>query len=114
MKKLFLLILLAGGGLGVYYFSTGHLPWVAVSEDEQKVARLSEMFNTARTQFRQSNRATAVSGIDTSGMSAGPAAQIDQIQKELKSIRSGLSNQAAKDGADKLQAELDAFRLELK
>ncbi len=114
MKKLFLLILLAGGGVGVYYFSTGHLPWMAVSEDEQKVARLSEMFNTARTQFRQSNRASAVSGIDTSGMGEGPATRIDQIQKELKPIRSGLTSQAAKDGADKLQAELDAFRLELK
>lgn len=114
MKKLLLLILIVGGGVGVYYFTTGHLPMAAVSEDEQKVARLNEMFNAARTQFRQSNRASAVSGIDTSGMGEGPASRIDQIQQELKSIRSGLTTKSAKDEAEKLQAEIDAFRLELK
>jgi hypothetical protein len=114
MKRLLLIILLiAGAGVGGYYYTTGSLPTLLLTGDEKKVAQLRESFEAARVRIRQTKRA-AISGVDTSGMGDGSAAEIDEFRRDLMVLRAQLKSSDAKDAAQKLLREIEAFRFEVK
>jgi len=107
MKKLlFLLILLMGGAVTIYYFATGEMPWVAVSEEEQQVIQLRSTVRTAYSQFQQDGRTASLSGIDTSGMASDCMSKIEQAEKDLEALRPRLKTVRASTTASQLASEI--------
>lgn len=106
MKKLLLVILLLGGGLGAYYVINGQLPWSTLSEDERQIAQLRETVNAAFRQYQTAGHAAGMSGVDTTGLASDCMDKVEKAEKELEALRPRLKTAGAREAADKLTAEI--------
>jgi hypothetical protein len=114
MKSLILTLLVLGGvGLGGFYAAPGRLPWVSVSPEEAQVATLRAEFDAVRAQWKQAGR-TAALGTDPGSLTDPPLAKLEQLEGALADLTPGLTTTAALNQANRLRAELAAFKANLR
>jgi hypothetical protein len=110
MKRFILLALVVCGvGIGGYYASTGRMPWVFQSEEEQQVAALKEELGRIRQQWQQAGKAQSF-GLDTGSIAEGPLAQLDQLEKSLTELTPRLKTPEARNQAGSLRRDITAFK----
>lgn len=110
MKRFILLaVVLGAAGTGGYYAVTGRLPWVFLSEEEQKVVVLREEFNRIRQQWQQAGKAQTF-GVDMSSLAEGPLAQVAELDRSLADLTPQLKTAEARNQAGSLRRDLAAFR----
>ena len=114
MKKLMILVLLLGGGIGVYYSINGQLPWTAATDEEREVAQLRETVRVAFRQFQQAGRAAGLSGIDTTNTAWDCASKLEQAEKELAVLRPRLKSARAKKAAANLIDEIASDKQQMR
>ncbi len=114
MKKLLLVLLVIGGAVvGGSYYLTGRLPWVELSAEERQIGVLREEFSLACQQWRQAGRAGSF-GMDTSSMTDGPVAKLEQLEKTLAELTPTLKTSEARLQAGKLRRDIAAFKGEMR
>jgi len=114
MKRFLALIFVLGClGTGGYYLAKGRLPWVEPSREEQEMAALRERFSQVRQQWKQAGRA-ATTGIDTGTITETPLVKLEQLEKDLERVITGLKMPQARKQAEDLRRELAIFRAELR
>jgi hypothetical protein len=114
MKKFILLALVLGGvGTGGYYLTTGRLPWVSLSEEEQQISALRADLGRIRQQWAQAGKA-ATFGMDTGSMVEGPLAQLEQLDKAVSDLTPRLKTAEARNQAQSLRQDIEAFRSKMR
>lgn len=114
MKRLLAVFLLvAAVATGGYYLTTGRLPWVALSQEEEQVIALREEFNALREQWRAAGRTQAL-GVDASSQVEAPLASLERLERDLAALTPRLTSTEARNRATVLQRELAAFRAEMR
>jgi hypothetical protein len=118
MKKLVIAVVVIVVGLLAYnYATTGELklvPSFSVSEEEQGVQDLQDRFDAAKKQYAQAHRGAAVAGIDTTAEADAARNNVKKINRELKKLREGLTEERAIRKADALAGSVQAFVSELR
>jgi len=110
MKRFILLALVVGGvGIGGYYVATGRLPWVFLSEEEQKVGALKEELGRIRQQWQQAGKAQTF-GLDTGGITDQPLAQLEELDRNLAELIPKLKTPEARNQAGSLRRDITAFK----
>lgn len=113
MKKLLFVLLVIGACIAGYYYTTGKLPWVEMTPEEQQVAALRQEFNQVRQQWKQAGRAGTF-GLDTGTLADKPMEQLEEIEKGLDLLMGRLRTPAAKHQADLLRLDITAFKSEMR
>jgi Zn-dependent oligopeptidase len=118
MKKLVILVVVALVGLvGYNYATTGEfrlVPDFSKSDEEHAVEELAQQLDQAKKQFTQAHRTAATSGLDTTADVEAARVTVKRIEKELKSLRAGLSEEKAERKAEELAAAVRAFAAEIR
>ena len=105
MKKLVILILIAGAG----YFAYQKFVVNNLSEEQKQVQAIADEFSAAKQQMAQAERMAGASGVDTtSDIDSGLQAARSLLEK-LQALQEKLTEDKAFEMADKLAAELNAF-----
>lgn len=105
MKKLVILILIAGAG----YFAYQKFVVNNLSEEQKQVQTIADEFSAAKQQMAQAERMAGVSGVDTtSDIDSGLQAARSLLEK-LQALQEKLTEDKAFEMADKLALELNAF-----
>ena len=108
MKNIILLIIIIGAAVFAFnYFqsSGGSMP-----ADEQEVARIEEDFDYLNKNFKQAMRAGAVGGTEATSALDAMLRELEDIEKELKSIELKAESQSAKDRVDGLKKKIAEFK----
>ncbi|WP_257305441.1 hypothetical protein [Geothrix campi] len=114
MKRILTVFLVVAGLFtGGYYFLTGRLPWVALSEEEQQVIALGEQFQRARQQWQEAGRTQAL-GVDASTQVETPLATLERVDRELEELAPHLKSTEAKNRATILRRDLAVFKSEMR
>jgi outer membrane murein-binding lipoprotein Lpp len=114
MKRILAVFLVVGGLFtGGYYYMTGRLPWVALSEEEQQVIALREDFERARQQWQAAGRTQAL-GVDASSQVESPLATLERVERDLAQLEPHLKATEAKNRATILRRDLAAFKSEMR
>ena len=110
MKKLFLLLLLAGGlGTGTYYYLYGRFPWQPPSVEELQVEVLQDAFDHARQHWQDAGH-TATFGTDASALADPAVADLERIEADLAAVTPRLTSRPARIKAEQLRQDLAAFK----
>ena len=108
-----MLIIIAAAGFVAYnYFTTGEMsliPASTLSEEEQEVKSLADIFHKARRMVRQAERA-AVGGIGNIDIVEDEMNEIDQIESALVTLKSSLESASAMKSAEQLEREIEAYK----
>jgi len=114
MTRIVMLIIIAVAGFVAYnYFTTGEMtlnPSSTLSEEEQEVKNLADRFREAQRQVRQAERTAAASGVGNIGAVEDEMNEIDQIESALVPLKSSLESSSAKEQAERLEHEIEAFK----
>ncbi len=114
MKRILTIFLVVAGLFtGGYYFMTGRLPWVALSQEEEQVIALGAEFQRAREQWQAAGRTQAL-GVDASSQVESPLATLDRIDRELADLTPQLKSTEAKNRATILRRDIAAFKSEMR
>ena len=114
MKRLLAVFLFVAAALiGGFYFASGRLPWVALSQEEQRVIALGEAFERARQQWQAAGRTQAL-GVDASSQVETPLATLERIDLELADLTPQLKSTEAKNRATILRREIAVFKSEMR
>ena len=106
-------LVLAVALTGGYYYMTGRLPWVALSQEEQQVIALGEEFERARQQWQAAGHTQAL-GVDASSQVETPLATVERLELELAGLTPQLKTTEAKNRATILRRDIAAFKSEMK
>jgi hypothetical protein len=106
MKKLLLLVLVAGGIVGYSYF----LNAPPASADERVLADLEYQFDAANQSMMQASRATGVSGMDSTADIEAARMKVGRLERELQELKPRLASDASRQRADRLAEKIRAFR----
>ena len=90
MKKVLIVILLAGAGwIGFQSYQAGEFSLYAgpVSPEQARIRQLEKELDQAKARFKQAGRASAVSGMDTTGQADAAMQEIKRLQKELVALK---------------------------
>ncbi len=114
MKRLIvILVLVAGAWIGISYYSSGRLPWVATSPEEQQVADLRTEFGLIRQQWQGAARASSF-GVDTGGMADDPVEKLKRVEQRLAELVPTLKTAEARNQAGELRREILEFKSTLR
>jgi len=114
MKRILTVFLVVAGLFtGGYYFMTGRLPWVALSQEEQEVIALGEEFQRARQQWQAAGQTQAL-GVDASSQVEAPLATLERVERDLEALGPRLKSTEAKNRATILRRDLAAFKSEMR
>jgi hypothetical protein len=116
MKKILgLVVFLVIAAAAAHFLSRGGLEVKqSMSEEEQKIAELRTELRAAQSEYRQSGRAAAMSGMDTTAEASAALAQVDRIERELRELKTGLTDETAIRAAGRLEDEISDFRAEIR
>ena len=110
MKRILgVFLFVAAAFTGGYYYMTGRLPWVALSEEEQQVIDLGEQVARARQQWVAAGRTQAL-GVDASSQVETPIATLERVERELDELTPRLKSTEAKNRATILKRDIAAFK----
>jgi hypothetical protein len=113
MKKILIVAAVVIVGLIVYnYVTTGEfsvVPSFALSEDERELKALEDRFKAAVKQHSQAGRTAGLSGMDTTADAEAARLSVQQISKELRSLRKRLSSDSLIRRAENLTASVRDF-----
>jgi hypothetical protein len=116
MKKVLGLIVFLGiAAAAAHFLSDGGLSFQkSLSEEEQRIAELRSELRAAQTEYRQSGRAAALSGMDTTAEAGAALRRVDRIESELTRLKKELTTDSAKVAAQRLEEEISDFRAEVR
>jgi hypothetical protein len=110
MKKYLVLLLVLGGvGTGGYYYTTGRLPWVALSAEEEQIIGLRLEFDNIRQQWQSAGRAQSF-GMETTSLADAPIENLSRLEKTLAALLPKLKSAEARNLAGSLRRDITAFR----
>ena len=114
MKRFIVAVLVLGGaGVGGYYATTGRLPWVGMSREEEQVAELQQELGQIRQQWQAAGRAQTF-GMDTSGITDVPLARLERLDRSLAELLPKPKTPEARNQAGALRRDLDRFRSQMR
>ncbi len=116
MRTLIVVVVLALVALVAYnYVTTGKIAIIprSLSADQKAVERLEKRFEAARSQFNQAGRAAGISGADTTADAEAARREVERVDAELREMMDRLDG-AARQDADRLKAEIDDFKKDLR
>jgi hypothetical protein len=108
-----LVIVLVVALLAYSYFAKGGLPFMPSepqSGEAQQVAQLADDFRSACNEYRQAGRTAGLTGLDSTSEADAALGEIDRIEKALTRLKADITTDDARRAADKLAAEISAFK----
>ena len=117
MKSLLILILMVVIALLAFnYLTTGELkllPGGSMSGSEHELNRLQGEFRAAARDYREAQKAVAVSGVDATDAASSALAEVDRIEQEVKQYAKKASTPELKAAANKLAKEIAQYQLDI-
>ena len=114
MTKIIILIMITVAGLVAYnYFTTGEMsliPSATLSEEELEVKSLADSFREAQGHVRQAERTAAVSRVGNLDAVEDAINEIDRIESDIVTLKSGLQSASAIEAAERLEGEIEEFK----
>jgi hypothetical protein len=116
MKSLLTLALMVVIALLAFnYLTTGELKLLPSSGggSEQELNRLQGDFRAAARDYREAQKAVAVSGVDATDSASAALAELDRIEQEVRQFKSKATSPELKAAADKLLKEIAHYKVNI-
>jgi len=117
MKSLLILALMVVIALFAFnYLTTGELkllPGGSMSGSESELNRLQGDFRSAARDYREAQKAVAVSGVDATDAASAALAEIDHVEQEVRQYAKKASTPELKAAANKLLKDIAQYKLDI-
>jgi hypothetical protein len=101
--------------VAAHFFTQGGLPFKqSLSEEEEEIQRLRSELREAQQQYRQSERAAGLSGMDTTAEAGAALDQVQRIERRLEKLKAELTTDAGRFAAQRLEEEISDFKHEIR